>query len=92
MVIQVDGELLAEGVPELDEARRSAEGRIRLDLSNLRTADASGIETLRALREQGVVLSGASAYIDELLERRSQPRADGENVEDDSKQDGGGAT
>ena len=91
-MIEVDGELLAEGVPELDEACRSAEGRIRLDLSNLRSADASGLESLRALREQGVVLSGASAYIDELLERRRQPRENGGNVEEDSKQDGGGAT
>jgi len=70
-LIQVDGELLAEGVPELDTACRSAQGRIRLDLSNLRSADAFGIESLRAFAEQGVDLVGASTYIEQLLARGS---------------------
>ncbi len=70
-VIHVDGELLAEGVPELYKACRSAEGRIRLDLSNLRSADAFGIETLRAFAEKGMDLVGASTYIEQLLARGS---------------------
>ena len=60
---------LPKGFPNSNGACRSVVGRTRLDLSNLRLADASGVEALLALLEHGVVLSGASAYIAELLER-----------------------
>ena len=70
--VKVDGRLTLEGVAELDRQCGSTTGTVYLDLSNLRSADAEGVEAIRALADRGIRLSGASPYIELLLNRESQ--------------------
>jgi hypothetical protein len=70
--VKVDGRLTLEGAAELDRQCGSAAGVVYLDLSNLRSADAEGVEAIRALADGGIQLSGASPYIEMLLKRESQ--------------------
>jgi hypothetical protein len=52
-VIRVDGRLADEGVAELELARRCAKRPTVLDLTNLVTADDTGVVVLRRLVRQG---------------------------------------
>jgi anti-anti-sigma regulatory factor len=68
-VIRVDGRLAKDSVADLERECQSAEGRLYVDLTNLLSADASGIEALRTLAESGARLMGESPYIRLQLER-----------------------
>ena len=67
-IIQVDGRLDAEGVPELEKVTRDESAALCLDLSGLRLADAEGIAALLRLQKAGAVIQGASPYFKLLLQ------------------------
>jgi len=71
VVLQVDGELAREGVAELKRVCASITGRMRVDLSNLRSADDAGLATIRDLESAGAEVVGASPYIRLLLAVRT---------------------
>jgi len=60
---------LSESMDEVRSviARRAANGPLRVDLTELRYADAAGIELLRALRVQGIEIASSSPYSSALL-------------------------
>jgi hypothetical protein len=67
--IALSGNLLAPWVPEVRHAcARSGPGaRSRLDLSELRYADATGVELLRGLQREGIEIIGSNPYSRALL-------------------------
>jgi anti-anti-sigma regulatory factor len=68
-VVRLEGWLEGEVVAELESVVSGESGPLRLDLSELRSADKAGLDALRALRAAGAALVGASPYIRLLLER-----------------------
>lgn len=66
-VIQVAGELKGQGVAELERLCRETTGKLSLDLSNLRSAGPGGVQLIRELVGQGVVISGMSPYLELVL-------------------------
>ena len=60
--MRLAGRLSAAQIPELLEACGKAV-RVELDLTDLVSTDAAGIEALQGLRSQGVVLVGAPGYL-----------------------------
>ena len=67
-LIRVDGELVGEGVGELEKVCDAVDGPLQLDLTNLRSADARGLGRIRALVGRGASLRGVSPYIALLLD------------------------
>lgn len=67
-MLHVAGRLLSVGLPERDKETSSVTGRLQLDLSELMSADESGIKKLRELAFSGVELDGASPYVQMLLD------------------------
>jgi hypothetical protein len=69
--IALSGKLLAPWVPEVRRAfaRESPGARPRLDLSELRYADATGVELLRGLQGDGIEIIGSNPYSRALLAR-----------------------
>lgn len=67
--VHLEGSLLSAWVDEVRSviARRAANGPLRVDLTELRYADAAGIELLRALRVQGIEIASSSPYSSALL-------------------------
>ena len=65
--ISIAGELVAEGVPELEQVSGANGGCLELDLSDLRFADDDGVATLRRLIDNGAIAIGASPFIKSLL-------------------------
>ena len=65
--ISIAGELLAEGVGELEQATGANGESLELDLSDLRFADSDGVATLRRLIDNGAIAIGASPFIKNLL-------------------------
>ena len=61
--VRIDGRLAGEGVDELLSACAEIEPPSTVDLTHLVSADASGLEVLRAWQEGGAKLLGASPYI-----------------------------
>ena len=74
-VIRVDGRLTDDGVAELDVTCHRAKRPTVLDLTNLVTADDSGILLLRRLVEEGLHLLGVSPYAAMLLNAEPSPGA-----------------
>ena len=75
-----DGRLDAEVVEELERVVAELSGPLRLDLAGLRSADEAGLESLRALRARGIVLTGTSPYLRlrlgvEKVRKACEPRA-----------------
>jgi hypothetical protein len=66
-VIQVAGELRGRGIVELERLCRETLGPFTLDLSNLRSLEAEGVELIRELAAQGVKMTGVSPYVGLLL-------------------------
>lgn len=66
--MRVDGRLDGEGVTELERVVASLPGPLRLELTDLRSADEAGLEALRALRDRGICLTGTSEYLRLQLE------------------------
>ena len=58
----VAGRLNTAHVPHLRTACATASGRLRIDLTDLISADATGIDTLRRLRRGGAELVGVARY------------------------------
>ena len=67
--VHVAGVLGFAGLGELRRACREAP-RLRLDLSELLTADEAGTDLLAALRDEGVELVSVPPYVDLLLRTR----------------------
>ena len=66
-VLKIDGQLRREDVDELAKAQRCVSGPLVLELSNLQSADAAGVETIRQMPSAVTKLRGASPYIELLL-------------------------
>jgi ABC-type transporter Mla MlaB component len=66
-VIRLEGWLEGEAVAELERVAKDGSGPVRLDLSELRSADTAGLAALRTLRAAGATLVGTSPYIRLLL-------------------------
>ena len=67
-VMRLEGWLEGEDIAELERVINEGSGPLRLDLSELRSADTAGLVVLRALRTAGALIIGASPYIRLLLE------------------------
>ena len=65
--IRVEGQLTSDDVPDVRAACESANPPLRLDLSDLRSADSDGIRAIQLLAKAGAELHGASPYINQLL-------------------------
>jgi hypothetical protein len=67
--VHLEGSLLSAWVGEVRSALawRAATGPVRMDLTELRYADAAGIELLRALQAQGIEIASSSPYSSALL-------------------------
>lgn len=61
--IRLAGRLNAAEVPELQALCARAHGRLRIDLVDLVSADAVGIDALRRLRADGADLVGVARYL-----------------------------
>jgi hypothetical protein len=70
LTVRVAGRLGAEGVAELERACGDPDG-LRLDLSELVTADEEGTRLLVRLRNAGAELAEIPPYVDLLLRARS---------------------
>ena len=62
-VVHLAGRLGDAQVPDFLEACASAGRPLRVDLSELISADAAGIDALRRVREMGVILDGVPGYL-----------------------------
>ncbi len=65
--ISIAGELLAEGVGELEQAAGANGESLEFDLSDLSFADSTGVEVLRRLIDNGAIAIGVSPFIRKLL-------------------------
>ena len=72
MTVRVDGWLDGVGVEELKRACDGVPPHVRLDLSELRSADPSGIDALLGLEHGGAELIGVAPYIRLLLSARGR--------------------
>jgi anti-anti-sigma regulatory factor len=61
--VYLAGRLKAEQVHELRGICSSADGWIRIDLTDLLSADAVGVDVLRRLQQDGVELVGVAHYL-----------------------------
>lgn len=68
-VIALHGWLSAAEVVELERAAAAAGRPPRIELGQLAGVDAAGARALRAQRDRGALLTGASPYIALLIER-----------------------
>lgn len=66
-VVKVDGALTREGLAELERVVSPCVGALRLDLSELRSLDADGLEAIQVLGGGGAEIVGASPYIALLI-------------------------
>lgn len=72
LTVRVAGRLGSVGLGELRRTCREA-ARVRLDLSDLVSADEAGTTFLAAMRDSGAELVGVPPYIDLLLRARLEP-------------------
>lgn len=68
-VIQIDGQLLVEGIAELEQTCAAAHPPLVLDLTYLRSLDSRGVDALNKLASEGAQVVHASPYIALLLSR-----------------------
>ena len=66
-IVRIEGWLEGEAVAELERVIEGESGALRLDLSELRSADKAGLAALRAHRAAGASIVGASPYIKLLM-------------------------
>jgi len=78
-VVRLAGWLESEDVAELEGVVSDTSGPLRLDVTELRSADQVGVVLLRALHARGVAFAGASPFIRLLLgiETSRPPPSDG---------------
>ena len=67
-MIRVEGRFTAGGVPDLLREIGEAHGPVKLDLSDLLSADSDGADALRGIAGHGIKVEGASPYIRQLLD------------------------
>jgi anti-anti-sigma regulatory factor len=70
-IVRIEGWLEGEAVAEFERVIDGDSVALRLDLSELRSADKAGLAALRAHRAAGASIVGASPYIKLLLGTRS---------------------
>jgi hypothetical protein len=77
--VRLAGWLESQGVTELERVVSDRSGPLRLDLTELRSADRAGVMLLRALYAKGESFVGASPFICLLLgiETSRSPPSDG---------------
>jgi ABC-type transporter Mla MlaB component len=68
-VVRIDGQLHKQGVAELAKVCQSLSGALCLDLANLQSIDANGVQLIFELEARGVAVVGVTPYIDTLLKR-----------------------
>lgn len=68
-VIALHGWLSAAEVAEVERLATAQSLPVRIDLAHLAGVDAEGLRVLRRMRGGGARLSGASPYVELLLER-----------------------
>jgi len=66
-VVHIDGWLAAGDVAALEDAVGDRARGTRLELAELRSADAAGVATLRGLEARGARLHGAAPFLRLLL-------------------------
>ena len=66
--VRIDGELLSEGLLELQKVCENLAKPLLLDLTDLIRADPEGLQALLDLIDRGASVKGASPYIQLLLE------------------------
>jgi hypothetical protein len=66
-LLRLDGRLSADGTRELERVCRDLERPLTLDLSELRSADGSGLAAIRELVARGAELVDVPKYIALLL-------------------------
>jgi len=71
-IVRLAGRLSAAQVPELFNTW-AGQGSIELDLTDLMSADAAGIEALQRIRRSGATLSGTPGYIQLQLLTAADP-------------------
>jgi hypothetical protein len=71
-LVRLAGRLSVEQVPELLRVCSNALS-LQIDLSDLVSADAPGIEALQRLRSQGAILLNAPGYLQMKLDSRIEP-------------------
>ena len=67
VVLHVSGRLAGEAITQLTNLCEPIESHYVLDLSKLMFADDAGAEVIRALRERGAEIRGASTFIKLLV-------------------------
>ena len=67
VTLLIEGHLTGADLPDVRAASKSVGAALRLDLSDLKSADDDAIHTLQSLSENGAELHGASPYISQLL-------------------------
>ena len=65
--VHLAGRLNAAQVPELSHVCADANGRLRIDLTDLLSADPVGIDALRRLRRGGANFVGTARYLRRML-------------------------
>jgi ABC-type transporter Mla MlaB component len=70
-VLHIDGQLRMENVSALMSEYRELTGSVALDLSQLQSADATGVAALLEIASLGAELRGVSGYISLLLSQNS---------------------
>src|SRR5262249_50968529 len=82
--IRVEGRLTHETAEELSMVCtevRSETSAVRLDVSGLQFADATGVALLHRLEREGARLEGCSGFVSALLEEHATPSADAQLLE-----------
>lgn len=67
-VVHLTGRLSKNKVTQLRKVCDQIKGAVVLELSNLRSADAKGSESIRTLSEKGAKIRGASPFIQLLID------------------------
>jgi RNA polymerase sigma-70 factor (ECF subfamily) len=82
----VEGQVTEQVAGELQAAHaaHARTGRVVVDLTRVTFADAAGADLLRGLEGQGVILTGCSGFVAELLHRTPAPRASAPCSEDET--------
>jgi len=70
--IQLEGRLTADEIGELEQLVADDPSAVRLDLTELRSADAVALALLRRLRREGVEICGAPPHLAWRIEEESR--------------------